>query len=82
MLNLIYDAYCTDPLRSHVLSGASAHLFVLYPHLVHLLTSVAKGGLGGGPSNGMVGADGDDEMVIDTVSACLNRVGQVMGMVI
>ncbi|KAJ3140096.1 hypothetical protein HK100_010473 [Physocladia obscura] len=64
------------PLRSHILSGRSAHLFYLYPQLCELLTAVAKAYRGGGMSP----AEADEEALIDLVNACLSRVGREMGM--
>jgi hypothetical protein len=67
-------------LRSHVLKGASAHLFILYTPLCDILCAVAKSGRGGGPSGGVSGADGDEEKVIDLIRDCLARIGQEIGM--
>ncbi|KAJ3064875.1 hypothetical protein HDU98_011758 [Podochytrium sp. JEL0797] len=49
------------PLRSHILSGKSAHLFYLYPQLCDLMSAVAKAGKGAGLSP----ADVDEESVVD-----------------
>ncbi|KAJ3005724.1 UNVERIFIED_CONTAM: hypothetical protein HDU68_004497 [Siphonaria sp. JEL0065] len=64
------------PLRAHILSGRSAHLFYLYPNLCDLMSSVAKAG----KSSGISPADADEESVVDLVNACLARIGREMGL--
>ncbi|KAJ3233497.1 hypothetical protein HDU81_002238 [Chytriomyces hyalinus] len=64
------------PLRSHILSGRSAHIFYLYPYLCDLLAAVAKAGRASGYDSP---ADCDEESVVDLVRDCLARVGREMG---
>lgn len=63
------------PLRSHILSGRSAHLFVCYSELCDLLTVVAKSG----QVSGDMALDG--AQVVDLVRDCLRRVGTELGII-
>ncbi|KAJ3330440.1 hypothetical protein HDU76_005689 [Blyttiomyces sp. JEL0837] len=67
------------PLRAHILSGKSAHLFILYPYLCDLLCTVSKCGRGGGPLGHLAAADPDEERITDYVRECLGRVGREFG---
>ncbi|KAI8820484.1 uncharacterized protein EV422DRAFT_567906 [Fimicolochytrium jonesii] len=62
------------PLRSHILSGRSAHLFALYPLLCDLIEVLAKHGP---PKN--VDSIEDATAVIASVRSCLRRVGRELG---
>ncbi|KAI8613010.1 hypothetical protein BC830DRAFT_514901 [Chytriomyces sp. MP71] len=79
-VGILHDQISEDkihPLRSHILSGRSAHIFYLYPFLCDLLAAVAKAGRATGHDSP---ADGDEESVVDLVRSCLARVGREMGL--
>ncbi|KAJ1563067.1 hypothetical protein HK405_002979 [Cladochytrium tenue] len=68
------------PLRSHVLSGRTAHLFVVYGQLSDLLAVLARAGGGtGGPAVSAGFPDSDEAVVVDLARECLRRVGRELG---
>ncbi|KAJ3289665.1 hypothetical protein HK104_007306 [Borealophlyctis nickersoniae] len=80
-----------DPLRSHILSGGSAHIFALYPTLCNVLCILAKGSGGvvgsgdGGGGGGGVAETGESQGdmggagVVESVRKCLGRIGKELG---